>query len=799
MHTTTLLWIAVAIFSFVDHVSANKEIKDIHTPKVSAKYIDSRLINLQNQYLHQNSKHILKEIDQHILSLGDSASLYLHCRDCHLTKITYGQIEILAKQLRNEGYFYTASYYYRYLTMSNPKGKDAWLGLIMSEAEAGNKKASQNAIVGYRQRFGETPSLFKAWIYSAQTLNDPVNALYAYQLWLAQEPNNKDVGLSLYRVAMSIGAAPAMETLINQHPKWFGKIDRLWLDYYQAGILIRNGESSNNPDTIQSGVDKLNKLQVKIPKDYELYQRVEYDRFYGLTLLQDDKAAKPLAEKIAQQSDLPPYIQKALADYYLYTENSLASIALYEGLLQANPNDNKVKERLFYAYSDSERFSDAKQLVSTWHQAIPSQKWDFTGSARITNDIYVQTSMFSALIAAWRGEFADAEQKALDDLSLAPANPYLWITLGEIHLWQGWHDKAEEDFIKAGQFIPETNQVMVDRGLFTAKLEKGQWQGLSDEMANMESRYREPEIRAIKKLWRQANAPVWQASYRRGKTDDSGNTSVQASRDWNYDTILYSPRFWDGQRFFVRDQMQFADFEENNLYARYSGLGAELNYYPFSFIVEAGAGSRLNDKEYGWLGVNYRISDFLSTALRYKYNSNNTPLRALFDNTNADEGDLTVSYRFTEKWNTGLTANRMDFSDSNLRHIYSGWLNGELWRSDKYLLQGTLSGAFSDNKELDVSYFNPLSDRNFALMFKQTYHMFLNNACSFAQILETGGNSYWQERFGSDSGWDINYSHRWNWKKKLIINYGYGRRKSIYDGEGEYSNYIFTNVAVRFF
>ncbi len=72
--------------------------------------------------------------------------------------------------------------------------------------------------------------------------------------------------------------------------------------------------------------------------------------------------------------------------------------------------------------------------------------------------------------------------------------------------------------------------------------------------------------------------------------------SVQASRDWSYDSRLYSARSDGGDRLFVRRQGSFGEFDQQPERAAYTGLGAEIFFYPLQLTLEGARGASSTTK-----------------------------------------------------------------------------------------------------------------------------------------------------------------------------------------------------------
>ncbi|PSU45312.1 poly-beta-1,6 N-acetyl-D-glucosamine export porin PgaA [Photobacterium frigidiphilum] len=721
------------------------------------------------------------------------------CQSCQPRGLSPESVEIVAKAFRNEGYYQTSAKYYRYLTQRSPNNRDAWLGLALSSAEANDLASAKEGLREYRQRFPLDAHFYQNWIYVSQALDDHVGEMFAWQSWLTAEPNNKTAGVGLYTSAVQLGASPAVKSLLTQHPEWFTSADNLWFDYYEASTLLRDGIKAKSVPTIKRSSALLQQVIDKAPADHPLNKSASLDYFYALVTLKDYKTASPLAEQLEKEQPLPRYAQEALGDYYLGTMQPSKAESIFDAIHQKEPKNLPVTIKLYYAYMDTEQYGKAKALIDSEKPNIPKNRWDFTGSTQNVNDEYQTLMQLEALHYAWRGDFPQATETIDKLLTNAPGNPYLLSIKGDIERWKGNTFASERYFEQASQLLSPQDRGITDRGKLMAKLERKDWRGLQKNLDNLNSQYPASDQYIINNYVKKAAAPTWTGEYRRGETDSNGNVLVQASKDWTYDTHLYTGRVLGGYNFFFRDQMSFGEFEENNLYARYSGIGAEIPLSPVTLLVETGVGGHLNDKAYFWTTVDYLINDQWFISGSYKYNSDNTPLRALFDGANVDDFDTYLIYRIKSEINLGLSGKYSDFTDGNERFTYLTWIEGQLYRTDSYTVRGSASYGASFNEEIETaSYFNPKSDHSGSLILTQDYHYRINDSWGFDQNLKTGIGSYWQEDFGSDYNWDVSYAQKWIWQKQIDFSYGIGRSKGVYDGEGEYGTYLFANFNVRF-
>lgn len=764
--------------------------------KARAGELDGAAYGLDALYRQSGDGKVLDDLIAVQLWRGDRKGALAACEPCEFSPISNITLEGVARAARDEKRYSEAISYYRILQGRDPANRNGWLGLFLTASDQGNRELARRAAADYEARFGRDQAILDARIYAARQSEDPMGELLARQQWLELEPDNHEQVLALYRVAVSLGAGPAAAELMGRYPELFKPVDRLWLDYYQAVNLLRVSAQTEDPALARRSLTRTLALQDRIlaraPHDHVLYTSVRRDVVVTLVALGDFVRAEQESAALQAEGPLPDYVLEARADALAGLGRVDEASVIYQQLATpARANDKRLLEKRFYAYSDGERYGAAQGLLAGWQE--PPTRWDFTGNMRMANDDYEKVLQLKTLLQAWRGEAGAAEAQLDAWLKTAPANPWLWLQLGDIRRWRGHPDEAEEAYQQAVRWLPAGRTVLAEPGLLNARLDKGDWQGTPQAVRALGNLTRDRQ--ELQQRLTLEQAPQFVTDLTHGRNEGG---SVQASRDWSYDSRLYSARTDDGDRLFVRRQGSFGEFDLQPERAAYTGLGAEIFFYPLQLTLEGGTGSELNHKGYLWSRLDWRLDDRWTLGTAINLNSADTPMRALARGNYADQYQLDLGWRQDETREGALRLERMDISDGNRRLSVSGWLRQDLWRRDRWWFDTTLRGATSRNEVVDVDYFNPLQDRNLELELAGRYRLPLDGRRSLLQSLIMSGNHYWQQGYGSDQGWQLSYRHDWILSPALSLGYGLGRRQAIYDGNPEFGNFIFANLQWSF-
>ncbi|HGY1043105.1 TPA: poly-beta-1,6 N-acetyl-D-glucosamine export porin PgaA [Aeromonas salmonicida subsp. salmonicida] len=419
--------------------------------------LDAAAQGLDALYRQTGDGKVLDDLIAVQLWRGDRKGALAACAPCEFSPIANSTLEGVAHAARDEKRYFEAISYYRVLQGRDPGNPTGWLGLFLTASDQGNRVLAHQAAGEYEARFGRDRAVLEARIYAARQAEDPMGEMLARQQWLALGPGNSEQVLALYRVAVSLGAGPAAADLMGQYPALFKPVDRLWLDYYQAVNLLRISAQTEDPALARTSLTHTLALQDKIltraPRDHVLYLSARRDLVVTLVALGEFAQAERESAALQAEGPLPEYVQEARADALVGLGRVDEASLIYRQL--ATPQrakDKTLLEKRFYAYSDAERYGAAQGLLAGWQE--PPTRWDFTGNMRMPNDDYEKVLQLRTLLLAWRGQAGMAEAQLEGWLKTAPANPWLWLQLGDIRRWRGHPDGAEQAYQQAVRWLP---------------------------------------------------------------------------------------------------------------------------------------------------------------------------------------------------------------------------------------------------------------------------------------------------------------------------------------------------------
>ncbi|CAJ1893555.1 hypothetical protein LHJMPILO_03722 [Aeromonas veronii] len=554
------IFLMLALLPLLVCASEVDRVREAWVIKARAGELDAAVHGLDALYRQSGDGKVLDDLIAVQLWRGDRKGALAACEPCELSQISNSTLEGLARAARDEKRYSEAISYYRILQGRDPANRNGWLGLFLTASDQGNRELARRAAADYEARFGRDQAILEARIYAARQGEDPMGELLARQQWLDLEPDNPEQVLALYRVAVSLGAGPAAADLMGRYPKLFKPVDRLWLDYYQAVNLLRISAQTEDPALARRSLTRTLALQDRIlaraPHDHVLYISARRDVVVTLVALGEFARAERESATLQAEGPLPDYVLEARADALAGLGRVDEASVIYQQLATpARAKDKRLLEKRFYAYSDGERYGAAQGLLAGWQE--PPTRWDFTGNMRMANDDYEKVLQQKTLLQAWRGQAGAAEVQLEAWLQTAPANPWLWLQLGDIRRWRGHPDGAEQAYRQAVRWLPAGRTVLAEPGRLNARLDKGDWQGTPQAVRTLGNLTRDRQ--ELQQRLTLEQAPQFVTDLTHGRNEGG---SVQASRDWSYDSRLYSARTDGGDRLFVRRQGSFGEFDQ---------------------------------------------------------------------------------------------------------------------------------------------------------------------------------------------------------------------------------------------
>jgi biofilm PGA synthesis protein PgaA len=246
---------------------------------------------------------------------------------------------------------------------------------------------------------------------------------------------------------------------------------------------------------------------------------------------------------------------------------------------------------------------------------------------------------------------------------------------------------------------------------------------------------------------------------------------------------LWSPPIGDRWRAFAFDDYAYAHPEEGFVERHHAGAGVEFRLEDVTATAYGTYSTGELDEPGGGFTLEWSPNDQLTLGVGGEIFSINTPLRALFTDTTANEIGGHVTYRWHESREVTLSGAYLDFSDGNEQK------NGGLRASQRLIdiphfdLTGQVGVFASTNSNQDVAYYSPERDLTATGGLVAEHVLWRNYDDSLVQAFSIEAGTYAQKGFGADWVGSISYEHRWRFDPKTEIRYGVVLGRFVFDGE----------------
>ena len=703
--------------------------------------------------------------------------------------------QYIAKAARNIGKYPQAQSFYRSLSSSkNPATqKDGELGLWLTSID---QRQQESAVVhghGYIQHFGNDASAQDAGRYYAQVFGQewPTSGL--------KTPTNTNAEINQntvqadYRSAAKQKRFSKQRALIRQYPQWFNANDATWLDVSEQQEIIATTQatSTDNAATLQQAQAQLQQLLAAHPDNQEMQKAGLPSLLDAAVRLNQPQAGIDAYQQLqAIEPNISPDTKNLYADALLSNHQPRQALNVLASIPKEALSD-EMQDQIIAAYADMGYMSKAQTTRKNWH--VTPKRNDFTHNYRVSNPYATEQKFWDIRLLDWDGKHRVANKMVQQHLEMAPADTNALRLKGDLRRWQGFPDDALAAYDEAAYYIHPDERVGLEVNRATVYLDQGDYRKARASIDKLPD-YSASKADLLKRLDLQA-AP--QLNVQSAWSDTT--SPPQQQHEWSINSQLFSARSHDGHRAYIEHKVETSPYGSDSLRMQRVGVGAELNFYPTLIDVAAGHGTELNQKPYFHAGVNHTFNQWIKAGLELQKNSESTPLKALEKEVYADAAIANLNLHLGADVDAGLGLSINDFDDGNLRREAYAFLSSTLWQRDRFSLKNYSRIDWQKNRPTaTAAYYNPEQAHSFSTEFTAQYRHFLDHDVQLSQQLTAGIGRYYQKNQPAEDTWLLRYGHSWDIQDAYSVGYSIGRKRSVYDGNPEYSNFIGLNASIKF-
>lgn len=701
-------------------------------------------------------------------------------------------LEAAARAARNQRRFAPAAAWFDAALHRDPSRRSAAAGAAMSLAEAGDTAAANARADLVLQQAGDSADLLLAVAYVRQRSGRSADALALYQRAQRLAPDSREAADGVRAALADLGAAQAA---LEQGEPAAAERERLDTDRVAQAIRWADYAPERRDDRLAEARAALTAADANLAAlpaaATEQRLRARKDRVLALRQLERMTEAEAAARALHDEAvPLPAYVQVAWADALLWLRRPREAIALYQAVLQAQPQQTEVELSLMYAQLEAEDFAAARRTLDAAIAHNPP--WTRApGRARpLPNTDRARAELSLALLSAFGDDLAEAQRRLEALIVEAPVRTELQRELATVYLRRGWPRRALARYRIAQSLEREDVALRLD--LIAAQRALGHYETVEPALRALEAEaptnVHVQRQRADWDAWR-----GWQVDV--GERRGQGAASVFGNRERTREIALSTPLFADFWRVTVQQHRQRADVPEGEVAYDRSGLGlryargpldARLAWFDpgdgYSHRQAVEAALRLTPADQWWFGAQ------ASTA------SLEAPLRARYYGITGRNVAVSGGWQRSDLGELALNLSRLDLSDGNRRDAAAVTARERLLTQPHLKLD--LRGEFgaSRNSLAEAPYFNPSRDAIALAGVSADWMSWRHYDDNLQQRFSVWAGNYWQRGYGGSSVLRANFEHEWQFGPNWSLRYGLGWFRQSYDGRRESRRELFATL-----
>ncbi len=553
-----------------------------------------------------------------------------------------------------------------------------------------------------------------------------------------------------------------------------------WSSY----TLPKNEKRYTVLDTIlQESKQEIDKLEPK-GDSYNL-NRIEMD--YIVTLRERGLTKEVLKRYNVLRDEghtLPDYALHSVADSYLAEEQPEIARDMYLKLLKNDPASFLLHEALCWAYLDNEEYQKALDLSTQLNNATPLWRKDNSGAIVKDNDEKLSTALLATSVLSSSDYLAEA-QKILEKMRyIAPYNTDIYDSLTTVYRWRGWPQKAYEQNAIATTIDPDNIYLKLNRTRTLMDLNRlDEAETLLATINKQDDADTDKQIATLNEDFALMKRPILSVSADGGSSDS--DSSDYGSSDFSIESFLYDKLYANALRPFLHQYYNRSDFTEGTGRYQRVGIGGEYSIRQNTFRAEISSSYSAESDVGLSIQSNHIFNDSFSIGLSYDSFSTNIPVRAYFHGITGPGYKADIGYRFNESSTIGASYEYLDFSNDNRRKSWNVTYAQRVFNSPKFKVKLTPAFYQSQNSKIGGPFFNPVSDYSYSLAITGDWLTWQHYTKNFSQNIEVNLGNYYQENFGTNPTYGLNYQHQWTINKSVNLTYGIAWSSNYYDGDKE--------------
>ena len=622
-------------------------------------------------------------------------------------------------------------------------------------------------------------------------------------------PGNRDALRSLIYAEDGVGAPQLALSLADKSKDAVSEKEHRQLEGDVAAFNVRWGtlEPAGEPDRYAETDQAITLLERQIdnwsqlgPDAQDEVLRARMDRIVALRNRSRMKEAVGEYEKLRTQGvEVPAYVLSAVGDAYLYLHEPQKAREVYQQSLKKNSGDFDTRRQLFFAYVETDDFSNAYKVIDKLREEQPVWLYLKGETERLENPQRATADIDIAAARLYGENLSDADKRLSAMTAAAPYDPRKRYALGSLYLTRGWPRDARKEF-EAGTRIQEGHDADNETGVVLADLDMRNYPDAGKRVASLMQRYPENlDVQRANHAWNVYNEPeLTENAYYNFRPSNS----AQGGAGWGTATQVYSSPIHYNWRIFAEEDFQHEvePTGEGKINYQRSAVGVEYRDTNLTATLAPSFNRYHTSDRFGLeAAADWAFNDRFSVGAGYELFSPEIPLRALNSNVTADKYDIHAEWRQSESRDLRLDTEMMPFSDGNLHTGELLSYTQRLFSLPHFKFDGVLDLSSSqDTKDEARNYFNPRLDVEAlaGLQVSQTLYRSYDTIWEHSFVVTPG--YYWQQDFGHSKPWVISYNQTLHANNNFEGKLGVSFARQAYDGISEDNVSLLLNLVGHF-
>jgi biofilm PGA synthesis protein PgaA len=631
----------------------------------------------------------------------------------------------------------------------------------------------------------------------------------------APEPDD-DVRRRVFALATSGGAVRALDEA-KARPDVFTPVDIASIEELNIRQQVRGGRakvramtSSDRFDALDSAIHEAEDFDKRLPNtpEYaEVRAALAGDRTVAYAARGRMEDAVAAFETIPPNSAISVEALTGVGDAYSYLQHADKAEQVFRRAQAqesaATPDTATlgyqygthtrlidVREGLFYALTDQNKYAQAKQVLDDIHAALPPaadvHPWD------VANDDYLRYYRLLAQYQIYVGQ-TSAGLAGLQRLEQqVPFSSEVRNAQADATLGMSKTRTARDMYSATLTDHPDNIEALA--GLGRSSLALGDYANARQINGAFDDTFPENgSVRAFKRDYDAYRAPVVTVEV----NGEHGN-SVLADNEFSSDTTIYSPPIYDYWRIFSHTFFGYANTDIGNTSRTRTGVGGDYRNGPLTVTAEATRSMGGYGRTGGNGEVSYQFNDYLSASAGVDSDSNALPWKAYVAHLWGKTAQASLNFTDGDQRSASLSYAASRYSDSNFNQEIALSGTQRVFTTANQFINLSVNLSTGSNTISNPVYYAPGRDYTAELVAMHQWAIWRNGEKALVQRFYVTAGAYNERGFGTSGEFGARIEHAWTFSHDITLTYGIGVASHAYDGSRELSETAYATLTVPF-